>query len=267
MAKTLKELRERRPPARRYSVPAVWMWIRPLAMILALQASLTAVRAAESLHLAPTGTVVSGSFDLAGKLIPLPEGEFVLAAARLDDARLVSVFLAQLDGQRLKSAVWASTVLQSPAPRSNWVPPREPCEREKALFSLDLAKDESHGEYAQHNCLVVERRVGSFGAGASGIVEDAAAWLAYHDVVVPVPVLIIAEITRIERHDLVRAAYAFNPWSYGCNRPSPPFVESITGWGKRVQQHFDDPVMGRRSELASLRSAIHQCASALASTP
>jgi len=224
----------------------MWAGVRTMLLVAALHAAPAAACAAESLHLAPSGTVVTGSFELAGKMIPLPEGEFVLAAARLDDARLVSVFLAQLDGQRLKSAVWASTALEPAAPRSNWMPPREPCE---------------------HNCLVVERRVRSFGAGASGIMEDAAAWLAYHDVVVPVPVLIVAEITRIERHDLVRAAYAFNPWSYGCNWPSPPFVESITGWGKRVQQHFGDLLMGRGTELASFRSAIHQCASALASTP
>ncbi len=259
----------------------MWAGVRTMLLVATLQATLAGACAAQSLHLAPTGTVVTGSFELAGKVIPLPEGEFILAAARVDDARLlqgnlsappprprlISVFLAQLDGQRLRSAVWASTVLEPPAPRSNWVPPREPCEREKALFSLNLAKHESRGEYAEHNCLVVERRARTFGAGASGIMKDAAAWLAYHDVALPVPVLIVADITRIERRELLRAGYAFNPWSYGCNRPSRPFVDSIAGWGKRVQQHFDDLVMGRRRELASLRSAIHQCASALASTP
>jgi hypothetical protein len=219
-------------------------------MVLVLQPAY----GAESLHLAPSGTVVSGSFELAGKVIPLPEGEFILAAARIDEARSVSVFLAQLDGQRLKSAVWASTVLEPAAARSNGVQAREWCVGENVLFRLDHAQ----------GCLVVARRDGSFGAAATGLMQDAAAWLAYHDVALPVPVLIIA---RIERRELMRAAYAFNPWSYGCNRPSSQFVDSIADWGKQVQRHFDDLVMGRRTELAGYGSRIHQCASALASTP
>src|SRR5919204_5174703 len=214
----------------------MWRSTCALAMLLVLQAAY----AAESLHLAPSGTVVSGSFELAGKVIPLPEGEFILAAARIDEARSVSVFLAQLDGQRLKSAVWASTVLEPPAARSNWVQAREWCVGENVLFRLDHAQ----------GCLVVARRDGSFGAAATGLMQDAAAWLAYHDVAPPVPVVIIAEITRIERRERVRAAYAFNPWSYGCNRPNSQFVDSIADWGKQVQRHFDDLVMGRRTELA-----------------
>ena len=243
----------------------MWTWIRTPVVSPALLAAFATTCAAHSLHLAPTGTVVSGSFELAGKAIPLPEGEFLLAATRIDEARIVSVFLAQLDGQRLKSAVWATTVLEPPAARTNWVQAREPCARENVLFRLDLAQDTSRGEYAHQNCLVVERRARSFGAASTGIMKDAAAWLAYHDVVLPVPVLIVAEMTRIERRELVRVAYAFNPWSYGCNRPSPPFVESIIALGKDLQQHFDDLLMGRRAEPSRAGLAIHQCASALAS--
>ena len=59
-----------------------------------------------------------------------------MSAAR---PKLVSVFLAQLDGQRLKGAVWASTALEPPTGRTNWVPAREPCARENVLFRLDLS--------------------------------------------------------------------------------------------------------------------------------
>ena len=211
----------------------MWRWTRALALTLALQATLTAACAAQSLHLAPTGTVVSGSFELAGKPIPLPDGEFLLAATRLEEAGIVSVVLAQLDGQRLKSAVWASAML---------APPR------------------SNGAQANEARLLVERRERTFDAASTGLMKDAAAWLGYHDVVLPVPTLIVAEITRIERGELVRAAYAFNPWSYGCNAPSAQFVESIASWGKQVQQHLG-------TEVPRYASGIHQCASALASAP
>lgn len=224
---------------------------------------------AQSLHLSTPGSVVSGSFQLADKTIPLPHGEYILAATRVDEARVVegnighpraqlaSVFLAQLDGQWLKSAVWASAVLERPAPRGKWVPSREPCSSEKALFHRDLADHTSNGERATQNCLIVERRVRSFGANSTGLLKDAAAWLSYHDVLIPVRVLITAEITRIEERELVRATYAFGPASYGCTSPSTAFVDSVTEWGKRVQQHFDDLVLRRAS--APLSSGIHQC--------
>ena len=112
---------------------------------------------------------------------------------------------------------------------------------------------------------------------------DAAAWLAYHDVVLPVPVLIVAEITRIERHELVRVAYAFNPRMYGCDAPrartwaqSPwhrkavdgdpqrvRFVDSVVGYGKAMQQHFDALVAGRQSTIEKAPT-IYSCAAAQA---
>ena len=62
----------------------MWTWIRTAVVSAALLAAFATPCAAQSLHLAPTGTVVSGSFELAGKAIPLPEGEFLLAAMRID---------------------------------------------------------------------------------------------------------------------------------------------------------------------------------------
>lgn len=210
------------------------MSIRALVLALLLQAGVAAANG--SLHLSPVGTVVSGSFNLAGKPIPLPEGEFVLAATERQ-AQLVNVLVAQLDGQRLKSAVWASAALDPPGERSS-------------------------GE----NHLLVEQRLQLFGTGATGLLKDAAAWLAYHDVLLPVPIMIVAEITRSEQRALIRASYAFNPWSYGCNSPRGQFVESVTALGKAVQQHFDDIIMQRqpRTPVADVARGIHQCASALA---
>jgi hypothetical protein len=192
------------------------MRMRPLAGMVVLGVSLAAL-AADSLHLEPAGTVVSGSFDLAGKEIPLPTGEFVIAATERR-AQLAGVFLAQLDGQTLRSAVWASS----------W--PGESKEKR----------------------LTVERRAASFGADAGGLLKDAAAWLAYHDVELPVPVMIVAEIARSQGGRTLRVSYAFNPWSYGCHSRHERFVESVTAWAEAVE----------RGEPP--RAGIHQCASALA---
>lgn len=236
--------------------------------------------------------MVSGSFNLAGRPVPLPEGEFVLAASAITDARIVqgdisrprsrivNVFLAQVEAGKLRNAVWAATVLESRAGPFNWV--QEPCRKDDTLFRLNLADDTSHGEYAHHNCLIVEHWVRRLAPNAPGILKEASAWLAQGNVEVPVPLLIAATVTRTERREFIRATYLFNPQAFGCSAPrsrssadSPwhrnfierdpqrvRFVESVTAWGKFVQYQFDK-LITRRGRLAAAETAastIYQCA-------
>jgi hypothetical protein len=198
------------------------MGVRPLVLTVVLQAMLAAPPAvAQSLHLSPPGTLVSGSFELAGKRIPLPTGEFVLGATQPG-----SVFLAQLDGQRLRVAVWASA-------------------------------DADTGEPCAADCARVEERRGDFGPNAAGILKEAAGWLAYHDVVLPVPVTVVAEITHVAPGELLRVSYAFNPWSYGCKGGETRFRESVAAWGEGVRKSLEGSV-------EASGGGIHQCVSALA---
>src|SRR5205814_5676229 len=129
-----------RPGTAAYSFasPEGGTMIRPLLTALVLCTGFPA--AAESLHLAPIGTVVSGSFDLAGKTIPLPEGNFALAAVgaiqptMFDGSiatplpKVVRVFLAEIKPPRLRATVWASAPLKPTSYRFNWL--GEPCKKE-----------------------------------------------------------------------------------------------------------------------------------------
>jgi len=269
------------------------MSLRILAFTLGLAAGAAAAApAAESIHLSPLGTSVRGSFILAGKPIPLPEGEFVLAAIAFSDARivvgdisrprsrLVSVFLAQTSEKMLRSAVWAATVLELAGPRRmNWI--QEPCQKDDTLFRLDLASGASHGEYADQNCLLVDHRVRVLGPSSTGLLKDASAWLAQANVRIPVPLLIVARVTRIDRNQLIQASYFFNPYAFGCESPRSPswaespwhpkyienepqrprFVESVTAWGKSVQQHFQKVIAAREPLAieAPAANSIYRC--------
>ena len=248
--------------------------IRPLLAALVLQSPV--VMAAENLDVAPIGTAVTGSFELGGKLIPLPEGQFVLAARTVTAPpmmgsgdiskprpQIAHVFLAQIQPPRLRAAVWARAALKPVSYRFHWV--GEPCKKQDTLYRADLTG--SHGE--DENCLLVDHVMPNFGPRAQGIWKDAGAWLVSQNVQLPVGVMITANVTRQQRSQFVAAAYSFNPRMYGCNAPisrsyadSPwhknainadpqrvRFVESVTTWGKVVQQHFEALVAGKTSSI------------------
>jgi len=262
------------------------MSIRLLVLALVLHATCAA---AESIHLAPLGTVVSGSFDLAGKSIPLPAGNFVLAATTVNEPpmqegdiskprpKVARVVLVQIEPPRLRAAVVATAALTPTSFRFNWM--SQACKKEDTLYRADLTG--GHGE--NENCLLVDHALANLGPRSQGVWKDTAAWLADQKVQVPVPVLILANVTRSQRWQLVTASYAFNPRMYGCDAPrsrswadSPwnkksidadaqrvRFVESVTGWGKVVQQHFNELVAGRPSAIEKA-PMIYSCAAAQA---
>src|SRR5258708_12299821 len=66
--------------------------VRPLLIALVLHTP--AVKSAENLDVAPIGTAVTGSFQLAGKLIPLPEGTFQLAARSVTEPAMLEGSIA-----------------------------------------------------------------------------------------------------------------------------------------------------------------------------
>ena len=258
--------------------------IRPLLAALVL--CMGAARA-EDLLTAPIGTAVTGSFALGGKLIPLPDGTFRLAARSINEppmvegsiasprARIGHVIVVQIRPPRLIAAVHARAALEPESYQFHWS--GQPCKREDTLYRSDLTG--SHGE--NENCLLVNHTVLNLGPKAQGIWKDAAAWLAAQNVQLPGPMVITAEVTRFQRAQLVAASYAFNPRMYGCNAPvsrswadSPwhkkqieadpqrvRFVESVTAWGKVVQAHFDAVVAGRESKVEN-RPPIYSCRAA-----
>jgi len=122
----------------------------------------------DSLHLKPVGTAVSGSFVLVNRTIPLPQGEYVLAAVEPHDSRfvrgdfsrqqhkMVDVALAQMEDGKLSSYVWASAVLKIGG-QVGWV--TEPCKTsETPLYKLSRVPF-MKTNYEQ-NCLIVNHRAG-----------------------------------------------------------------------------------------------------------
>lgn len=250
--------------------------------------------AGKSLHLAPTGTTARGSFVIAGKVVPLPEGEFVLAATKVREAtpteagrpvhrpKIVDVFLAQMEGRRIRAVVVAYTLLEagSGATQDSWVD--QSCKPADTLFQLDLTE----GRPDRANCLLVNHFVNTMSSSATGIYADAVAWLAQRGMESPVAVLIDAQITYIEGNEkLLMARYAFNPEAFKCDSPRSPswaespwhrsaiekdpekvrFVESVVEWGKSAQRQVTDAMEGQRAPVPAPGQltpsiAIYRCA-------
>lgn len=256
--------------------------VRPLLAALLLQSP--AIFAAENLDVAPIGTAVTDSFLLGGKLIPLPEGRYFLAARAIEQPPMMGsgdvtkrpsvarVILVQIKPPRLRAAVHASVSLTPTTYRYNWV--GNPCKKETTLYREDLS---STVDSESDNCLQVDYVLGTFNSRSQGVWKDASAWLTEQQVQVPVPPLIVAHATRTEHWRLVSALYAFNPRMHGCEVPrttsradSPwnksaladdpervRFVDSVIEFGKAMQQHFDNLLTGRPSSIDKVPSIYH----------
>jgi hypothetical protein len=258
-----------------------------LAIALLAFCSSAALAQDDSAALPPLGAAFSGAFNLGGRSIPLPEGEFVVTSARIDDARLgegdvskprarlARAFLVQIQPPKVRAAVWATVALKPPSYRFEWV--TRACQKENTLFRADLSAGTGSDS---ENCLLVDHRVANFVAKSEGMWQEARGWLReQQNIQLPVPVLIVASVTRMERWQLVSASYGFNPEAYGCDerryRPwaeSPwhisriaadpekvRFVESVTAWGRQMQEQFNQLVTGGQP-TAHGTSRIHQCA-------
>src|SRR5258706_2538521 len=222
-----------RPGTAAYSFanPEGGTMIRPLLAALVL--CMPAANAAENLDAAPIGTAVTGSFELGGRLIPLPEGTFQLAARSINEpamlegsiaippAKIALVILVDIKPPRLRAAVHARVALKPQYYRGfHWL--GQPCRKDDTLYRADLTG--SHGE--DENCLLVDHSIRNFSPRGQGIWKDAADWLTAQNVQLPVPVLVTANVTRFQNTQLVTSSYASNPRMHRCNAPiSRPYPD------------------------------------------
>jgi len=224
----------------------------------------------DSVHLKPIGTVVTGTFVLGSKTIPLPEGEYVLAAVEQHDSRfvrgdfarqqhkMVDIALAQMEGGRLRSYVWATAVLKTGG-TVGWV--MEPCKDEKsksALFKLSRVPYMKNN-YEQ-NCLLVNQ-TGSLGTNATGAYVTLAEWVREKGGKTPIPTVIDAAIVRIANVDYMAVRYAFNAEAYGCEvrRGEPsPLVDQVIAFGKEMQSVVNEGFTTRGHNVAILAKEVPQ---------
>lgn len=219
----------------------------------------------DSVHLKPLGTVVSGSFVLVNRTVPLPEGEFVLAGVELRDSRfvrgdyaraqhkMVHVSLGQMDGKKLRAYVWASTVVKH-AGTIGWV--TDPCAEDKvALFKLSRVPYMKRN-YEQ-NCLVVNRHAATLGDKASGEFLQLANWVRERGGETPIRMIVDATVTRIAVADYLMVRYVFNPAALGCapeSVQSQDLVDGVVEFGKVMQEAVNEG-FSRRSRVVETLAA------------
>jgi hypothetical protein len=234
-----------------------------------------------SLHLQPIGSVVSGSFALGHQTIPLPEGEFRLAAVNLRDANLgakmVDVILGQMVDHRLRTAVAATTVLKW-GTGQGWTD--EPCKREDTLFRLDRVPFMKRS-YAQ-NCLTVSHLVNTFSQAAGGVYVPFVAWIKDQGGSTPISTIIDVRVTRIELREYLSVRYFLNPEAFGCesapadslttsewhktridkDAEKSRFVHGVIEFSKSMQVRVNESFEGRTQQanlLASTTPALLRC--------
>ncbi|MEA3195150.1 MAG: hypothetical protein QOD26_3483 [Betaproteobacteria bacterium] len=246
-----------------------------------------------SLHLQPVGSVVSGSFVLVNKVVPLPEGEFTLVATQVREEKFVSgdyarqghklvdVALGQIVDQRLRVAVGATALLAWGGGRREWTD--EPCKRDDTLFRLNQTPFMKRN-YEQ-NCLMVNYLVNSFGQSATGIYQKFAGWLKDGGGATPIATVMETTITRIAVGDYLAVRYLINPEAYGCDgAPSASwttsdwhksriakdpeksrFANGVFEFGKATQVRINEAFEGRvqvAETLSATTPRFYRCAGA-----
>jgi hypothetical protein len=223
-------------------------------------------RAQPSLHELPAGSVVEGSFMLAGKVIPLPEGKFILAHGGVREGELLpgarvrswageqaEVVLYKREGPQVQVVLNARANLGN---KSRWVD--EPCKREDVLYRLDRAQ--THDWAA--DCFTVNHQLGLL-TNPGGI------WVGVNDrmkadgVDLPLQLVVVATFARIYHSERMTAVYYINPLAFGhaadrgANWAASPwnkvridkdpskaaFVNAIAQWGTQAV-----PLMGEAFE-------------------
>ena len=265
------------------------MWTFKMAIVEAATLAMpcgAAMAQDRSVHLMPPGTVVKESFTLVDKTVPLPEGEFLFVASQVRDAtrvkgewirqrvQLVTVYLAQLEGDQLRAEVLATTVLDPRFTYSKWED--EPCNRSDSLFRLDLSQNRGY----QQNCLLVNHITNIYARQPPGIYGDAYVWLQQRGARLPVDVVIEATVTRIEVGEWLSVTHRFNPAAFGCDVGRNPtwttsawhpsavgkdeqrkqFVDSVVAGGKAIQAQIDQDFHRRGPRTpAAVASRIYRC--------
>jgi hypothetical protein len=223
----------------------------------------------DSLHLKPIGTAVSSWFVLVNRVVPLTEGEFILVAISLHDARfvrgdfsrqphkMVEVVLGQMADGKLRVAVGASAVLKY-AGTVGWV--TEPCKGDQVvLYQLDRVPFMKRN-YEQ-NCLIVNRRAASLGQNSTGVYADLADWVRKQGGTTPIRMVVDATVTRIAVVEYLVVRYAFNPAAFGCGEQdlqSPAFVDGVVEVGKAMQVAINEGFGGRAAPVRSLAETAPQ---------
>jgi hypothetical protein len=218
-----------------------------------------------SLHKAPPGTVVEGTFVLARKVVPLPPGKFTLVVGREKEtklltgsslsSRLAEVFLIQTQGANLRSLIWAKANVDL---ASLWVD--EPCKRTDTLFRLDRTKSFN---YLQ-DCVMVNHTVGLLRNPDSqwSPVYDA---LLAQGVELPIATALDATLMRIDHRQYLAITYWINPAAFGFAVDTAPswntsawhksridrdpqkvaFVKALSDWAVELKPSLDQGFKGK----------------------
>jgi hypothetical protein len=171
---------------------------------------LSAPAAAQDILLAPLGSKVVGAFEISETYVPLPVGEWVLAARgdalSNNAARTASAYLIEVRDGKLSRAVVASTSVRGTSPGNGWVRNRGVCDRTNVLVNVS----DSNFNSKDANCFSINHLIVASPSSVSPVLQQFFDYLAANNLITP-QIRIASEHWIANAGPYISVAYYFNP--------------------------------------------------------
>jgi hypothetical protein len=232
---------------------------RAICATLSIAALLLCTSAeAQSLHNAPRGTKVAGNFELGAVVIPLPEGDWILAGRGETEGReatgavrIANVYVVELVNNQLARVVWAAAPLRGQGTGTGWVRNKNVCDRTNVLFN------ESDRNYnaRDSSCWSVNHYVISTPNNPSPPLADFYDWLASNKLAIP-RIRLVTEHWLTAAGPYVNVSYSFNPEIIGLD-PGPADRWDSANWNTTQINAFPEK-KAFADKIKDFGMAMHQ---------
>ncbi len=196
---------------------------------------------AQSLHTAPRGTKVTGSFEIGGAQFPLPNGDWVLAGrgevtgtTSTGIARIASAYLIEVVNGKIVRGVWANAALRGQGSGTGWSRDKNICDRTNTLFNVS----DRNFNPRDASCWSVNHFTLSSPANPSDPLKDLFAYLDEQRLLLP-KMRVVTEHWLSNTAVFLRANYFFDPEHVGVD--GGPFERwDSADWNKTRISSFPD---------------------------
>lgn len=198
---------------------------------------------AESLHTAPRGSKVSGSFEIGGAQFPLPAGNWVLAgrgesflAAATGNIRYGRVHLIEVVDNKISRSITVEAPLRNQGSGTGWSRNTSVCDRGNSYFN----QSDKNFNPRDARCLNSNYFVVVSPNNPADSIKDLYEYLGEQKLTIPL-IRVTSEHWMTSSNAYIRASYEFNPETIKIT--SGPYERWDTAdWNKERIKAFPDKI-------------------------
>jgi len=241
--------------------------IRSLSPFVALGIVLSQPVGAQSLHTAPRGTKVTGSFEIGAAQFPLMAGDWILAGRGETQGgeatgviRTANVYLLEVINGKISRGVFASAPLRGQGSGRGWSRNRSVCDRNNVNFN----SSDRNFNPRDSRCWSVNYFITASPNNPNDPLKDLFEYLAENKLDMPV-IRVVTEHWLNDTGPYLQGYYFFNPEHVGISAgpferwdsaewilrrisafpDKKAFVEKAEAFGKAIQDSLERGVRGR----------------------